>query len=119
MITEGINAGAAYDTNVFRFKLDGVVKTITGAVTGNALYLVAGNPAILESVDGQKIEQNGDPIDFKGKEMEFVTKNSLTPAPEINPEHVLKSDSTAVDPPHGIAMQHVSSDEAQAIEDKQ
>jgi hypothetical protein len=76
-----------FNTGVFRFKLDGVVKTISGAVTGNGLYAVAGHPASLETVDGKKIPKNGDEIDFGGKEVELITKHSLGSADELNPEH--------------------------------
>jgi len=53
--TSGMTGSPQVPTGTIRFKLDGVVKTISGPVTGAQLHKMAG------SVDGYPVELNGVP----------------------------------------------------------
>lgn len=100
-----------------RFKIDGVVKSPSGPITGESLYALAGNPALLVS-DGSKVEKNDKPIAVH-HDQEFVTMHSLGNKDELNPEHVIPADEAVVDPPHGQVVEHVSKPEADEIRSRQ
>jgi hypothetical protein len=116
MITEGnLTPG---NLGVIRFRLDGVVKTLNGPVTGNSLHAVAGYPDRLETADGREVPKNGD--EFKiDPDSEFVTKISMGKRDQLNPEHLIPANSTVIDPVHGQTVQHVSDEEKRDIEERQ
>lgn len=58
----GENLGGT--SNVVRFKVDGVQKSLSKPVTGLELYRVAGSPKSV-SVGGKKIKNDGEPVEIE------------------------------------------------------
>jgi hypothetical protein len=73
-------------TNIFRFHLDGVEKAMLQPVTGEALYVKAGDPAEIITSDGLVIERNEDILTFDSDTVELITQYRLSPTSRLNPE---------------------------------
>jgi hypothetical protein len=85
-----IEEGTAVIGSHVRIKINGVVKTLSGKVTGAALYRLAGDPAVLTG-SGGTVQDTSEPVQVKHDE-EFTAKYKFAQDAKVSEDHVAAGD---------------------------